>query len=101
MTHEPLNMRRVERTRSCAHNQESGMRKVIDEGVKSRVFTRARVRGLSIWVGAAALASAAVVSCSSNYTEQGGEVIGEVRQMASAPVTVSFQNGVLPTAAYT
>ena len=49
-----------------------------------------------------ALAAAVVMSCSAydpDYTGD-GEDVGEVEQMLGAAVTVSFQNGVLPTSAY-
>ena len=53
-------------------------------------------------VAITAVAAAAAVACSSADLDEVGDAedVGEIERMLGTPVTVSFQNGVLPTSSY-
>lgn len=74
-----------------------------DRGGRDGRIRRNRVGvGLLGAVGLALLVSPTTTSCSSfvDAPTRDDESVGTVRQFASAPVTVSFQNGVSPTTTY-
>ena len=76
------------------------MRKGLNEET-GRLTVRLRTLGLSAVLVASGATSA--LSCSAYDRSAGasdGEDVGEAQQLLGAPVTVSFQNGVLPTSSY-